>query len=176
MVAAALSMCGLGCAGPGGRVEPLDVRSCPSGKDLVTAADVIGKPPPKGYVVDPGRKKVLRAVAEQFKPGMGDSWRGYDAKVLVRKGRVDGAAVIVINSDDKTISREDDLARGFETGAEKRGVEVEKLVIGGHEGRMVPTTDGAYLAMAPAGVCAVVVLVADTAPLLREAASAIPAP
>jgi hypothetical protein len=107
---------------------------------------------------------------------MGDSWRGYDAKVLVRKGELDGAAVIVINSDDKTISREADLARGFETGAEKRGVTAEKIAIGGHEGRMVPTTDGAYLAMAPAGLCAVVVLVADTEPLLRQTASVIPAP
>jgi hypothetical protein len=173
VVAAALTMCG--CAGAGGRVEPLDVRGCPSGDDLVQATDVIGKPPPKGYVVDPGRKKLLKQIAEQFKPGMGDSWVGYDAKVLVRKGRLDGAAVIVINSDDKTISREDDLARGFEEGAEKQGVTVEKIEIAGHEGRMVPTTDGGFLAMAPAGLCAVVVLVADTAPRVREAASVIPA-
>jgi|1185.fasta_scaffold358054_2 hypothetical protein len=174
VAAAAVSMCGLGCSGPGGRVEPLDVRGCPSGDDVVHATDVIGTPPPSGYVIDPGRKQVLEGIAEQFKPTLGDSWRGYDAKVLVRKGRRNGAAVIVINSDDKTVSRGADLARGFEKGAEQRGVSAEKIVIGGREGRMVPTADGGYIAMAPAGQCAVVLLVGDEAPLLRDAASVIP--
>lgn len=171
---AAVSVCGLGCSGPGGRVEPLDVRGCPSGDDVVHANDVIGTPPPNGYVIDPGRKQVLKGIAEQFKPTLGNSWRGYDAKVLVRKGRRNGAAVIVINSDDKTISRGEDLARGFEKGAEQRGVSAEKIVIGGREGRMVPTADGGYIAMASAGQCAVVLLVGDEAPLLRDAASVIP--
>jgi hypothetical protein len=173
---AAVSVCGLGCSGPGGRVEPLDVRGCPSGDDVVHATDVIGKPPPSGYVVDPGRTQVLKGIAEQFKLTLGNSWRGYDAKVLVRKGRRNGAAVIVINSDDETVSRGEDLARGFEKGAEQRGVSAEKIVIGGREGRMVPTADGGYIAMASAGQCAVVLLVADEAPLLRDAASVIPRP
>lgn len=173
---AAVSLCGLGCSGPGGRVEPLDVRGCPSGNDVVHATDVIGKPPPDGYVVDPGRKKLLRGIAEQFKPTLGDSWRGYDAKVLLRKGELNGAAVIVINSGDKTITRGAELARGFEKGAEQRGVSAEKIVIGGREGRMVPTADGGYIAMASTGQCAVVLLVGDTAPLLRDAASVIPKP
>ena len=176
VVVAAVSLCALGCNGPGGRVEPLDVRGCPSGGDVVHATDVIGKPPPSGYVVDPGRKQVLKGVSEQFKPTLGDSWRGYDAKVLVRKGERSGAAVIVINSDDETVSRDEDLARGFEKGAEQRGVAAEKIVIGGREGRMVPTADGGYIAMAPAGRCAVVLLVGDEAPLLRDAASVIPKP
>ena len=174
VVAAALMVCG--CNGPGGRVEPLDVRGCPSGDDVVHASDVIGKPPPNGYVTDPGRKQVLKGIAEQFKPTLGKSWRGYDAKVLVRKGKRNGAAVIVINSDDKTVSRGEDLARGFEKGAEQRGVTAEKIVIAGREGRMVPTADGGYIAMASAGQCAVVLLVADEAPLLRDAASVIPKP
>ena len=86
---AALMVCG--CNGPGGRVEPLDVRGCPSGDAVVHATDVIGKPPPNGYVIDPGRKQVLKGIAEQFKPTLGKSWRGYDAKVLVRKGKRNGA-------------------------------------------------------------------------------------
>src|SRR5262245_32938182 len=101
VVVAALSVCGLGC----GRVEPIDVRGCPSGDDMVSARDIIGTPPPKGYDIDPGRKQQLKTFAEQFKSTLGDSWRGYDAKVLLRKGELDGAAVFVINSDDKTISR-----------------------------------------------------------------------
>jgi len=34
-------------------------------------------------VTDPGRKAVLKRIAEQFEPVLGDSSRGYDAKVLV---------------------------------------------------------------------------------------------
>jgi hypothetical protein len=170
----ALWVGGLGC-GPGGRVEPLDLRACPSGKDIVRATDVIGHPPPKGYQVDPGYKKRLKAIAEQFKPSIGESWRGYDAKVLVRKGRVNGAAVIVINSDDKTTDG-NPLIRGAEKGAEEAGVTAEKIVIAGREGRMVQAPDGAYIAIAPTAQCAVVLLIADTAQLVRDAASAIPAP
>jgi hypothetical protein len=174
VAAAALAMCGLGCGSP--VKDAASGGGCPSGTKALTAAELIGKPPPKGYVIDPGRKKALKLVAEQFKPKMGDSWRGYDAKVLVRRGELNGAAVIVINSDDKTNSRGGDLSRSFEAGAKQRGVETEKIVIGGQEGRMVPTIDGAFLAMAPAGECAVAVLVADQAALVRDAASVIPAP
>lgn len=47
-------------------------------------------------------------------------------------------------------------------------------MIGGREGRMVPTADGGYIAMASTGQCPVVLLVADEAPLVRDAASVIP--
>jgi hypothetical protein len=166
---AALSVCGLGC----GHVEPLDVRGCPSGDDIVHATDVIGRPPPKGYDIDPGDKQALKAVADQFKTRIGESWRGYDARVLVRHKEVNGTAVLVINSDDKTGGSE--LIRGAEKGAEEAGQTAEKLTIAGKEGRMVQSSDGAYIAMAPTGRCAVVMLIADRAELVRGTAGAIPA-
>ena len=99
------SLGGLGC-GAADRVEPLDLRGCPSGKDIVRATEVIGTPPP-GYEIVPGDKKRLKQIADQFKATIGSSWRGYDARVLVRRKRLNGAAVIVINSDDKTTGNDE---------------------------------------------------------------------
>jgi hypothetical protein len=173
-VVVAASLCGLGC-GAGGRVEPLDLRGCPSGKDIVRATDVIGKPPPKGYVIDPGDKQRLKQIADQFKTTVGDSWRGYDARVLVRRKQVNGTAVIVINSDDKTTGR-NDLIRGAEAGAKQAGQEAKPVTIAGQEGRILQTSDGAYIAMAPTDRCAVVLLLADREQLIRDAANVIPTP
>jgi hypothetical protein len=168
LVAASLS--GLGC----GHVEPLDVRGCPSGKDLVRATDVIGQPPPKGYDIDPGDKRALKAVADQFKARIGDSWRGYDGRVLVRHNEVNGTAVLVINSSEKT-GGSSALIKGAESGAKQAGQTAEPVTIAGAEGRMVQGSDGAYIAMAPTGRCAVVMLIADRAELVRDTAEVIPA-
>jgi hypothetical protein len=173
MVPAAASLGGLGC-GAADRVEPLDLRGCPSGQDIVKANDVIG-PPPAGYEVVRGDKQRLKQIADQFKATVGDSWRGYDARVLVRRKRLNGTAVIVLNSDDRTTGN-DELIKGAERGAEQAGQTAERLDIAGQEGRMVRAPDGAYIAMAPAARCAVVVLIADTAPRVRDAAATIPAP
>jgi hypothetical protein len=172
-VLAAACLGGLGC-GAADRVEPLDLRGCPSGNDIVTAKDVIGTPP-EGYEVVRGDKRRLKQIADQFKATIGDSWRGYDARVLVRRKRLDGTAVMVINSDDKTTGNSE-LIKGAERGAEETGQTAERLDIAGQEGRMVRAPDGAYLAMAPAARCAVVILIADTAPRVRDAAARIPAP
>jgi hypothetical protein len=169
-VLVAASLCGLGC----GHVEPLDVRSCPSGKDVVHATDVIGQPPPKGYDIDPGDKQALKAVAEQFKARIGDSWRGYDGRVLVRHNEANGTAVLVINSSEKT-GGSSALIEGAESGAKEAGQTAERLTIAGNEGRMVQSSDGAYIAMAPTGRCAVVMLIADRAELVRNTADVIPA-
>jgi hypothetical protein len=167
------SLGALGC-GAADRVEPLDLRGCPSGNDIVRATDVIGTPPP-GYEVVPGDKQRLKQVADQFKATVGESWRGYDARVLVRRKRANGAAVIVINSDDKTTG-DSDLIKGAERGAERTGQTAEPVDIGGQEGRMVRAPDGAFIAMAPTGRCAIVIVIADTAPVARDAAAKIPAP
>jgi hypothetical protein len=170
LVVVGLSMCGLGC----GQVQPLDVRGCPSGKDVVHATDVIGQPPPEGYDIDPGDKRALKAVADQFKTELGDTWRGYDARVLVRHEQVNGTAVMVLNSSEK-IGDGGELIRGAENGAKEAGQTAERVTIAGHEGRMVPTSDGAYIAMAPSGRCAVVMLIADRPELVRDTADALPA-
>jgi hypothetical protein len=165
------SLCGLGCGAP--RTAPL-VSDCPSGKDIVRATDVIGKPPPEGYVIDPGDKQRLKQIADQFKSTLGDSWRGYDARVLVRPNKANGTAVMVINSDDDTTDG-GELIHGAEEGAQQAGQQAEPLTIGGKEGRMLQAGDGAYIAMAPTGKCAVVLLLADRAELVRDAAHVIPA-
>lgn len=172
-VVVAASLVALGC-GPGSRVEPLDVRGCPSGKDIVRAADVIGRPPPEGYDMVPGDRKRLKQIADQFKERIGESWRGYDARVLVRHKRLNGTAVFVFNSDDETGS--DDLIRGAEQGARESGQKAERVDIAGKEGRMVRASDGGYIAMAPTARCAVVVLIADTAPRVRDTAAVLPTP
>jgi hypothetical protein len=171
-VVVAASLCGLGC-GAGGRVEPLDLRGCPSGKDIVHATDVIGKPPPAGYDIDPGDKQRLKQIADQFKATIGEGWRGYDARVLLPHEKINGTAVIVLNSDEKTEGS--DLLRGAEEGAKQSGQEAKPLTIAGKEGRMVQASDGAYIAMAPTGRCAVVLLIADREQLVRDAADVIPA-
>jgi hypothetical protein len=168
-----VSLGALGC-GAADRVQPLDLRGCPSGKDIVRAKDVIGTPPP-GYQVVPGDKPRLKQIADQFKATVGKSWRGYDVRVLVRRKRANGAAVLVINSDDKTTGNSE-LIKGAERGAEQTGQTAEPVDIGGQEGRMVRAPDGAYIAMAPTARCAVVIVIADTAPLVRDAAAKIPAP
>jgi hypothetical protein len=172
-VLATASVGGFGC-GAADRVKPIDFRGCPSGKDVVTAKDVIGSPP-QGYEVVGGDKRRLRQIANQFKATLGDSWRGYDARVLVRRKRITGAAVFVINRDDRT-SGNDELIKGAERGARESGQTAESLDIAGQEGRMVRAPDGAYIAMAPTDRCAVVVVIADTAPLVRDAAAKLPTP
>jgi hypothetical protein len=172
-VVAAACLGGLGC-GAADRVEPLDLRGCPSGNDIVTAEDIIGTTPP-GYEVVRGDKRRLKQIADQFKATIGDSWRGYDARVLVRRERLNGTAVLVINSDDRTTGNSE-LIKGAERGAEQTGQTAERLDIAGQEGRMVHTPDGGYIAMAPAARCAVVILIADTAPRVRDAAAKIPVP
>jgi hypothetical protein len=172
-VVVAASLGGLGC-GAGSPPKPLDVRGCPSGKDTIRAADVIGHPPPAGYEVVPGDKQRLKQIADQFKASIGKSWRGYDARVLVRRKKANGAAVMILNSDDKTTGS-NDLIRGAEEGAEQSGQTAEPLTIAGQEGRVVQATDGAFIAMAPTGRCAVVLLIADTERLVRDAAGVIPA-
>jgi hypothetical protein len=173
-VVLAASLCGLGC-GAGSGIKSVDLRGCPSGKDVVHAADVIGHPPPAGYEVVAGDKQRLKQIATQFKSTIGDSWRGYDARVLVRHKKLNGAAVIILNSNDKTTGS-DDLVRGAEEGAKQTGQAAQPLTIAGQEGRMVKAPDGAFIAMAPTGRCAVVLLIADTERLVRDAADVIPAP
>src|SRR3954447_5310329 len=160
-VAVVAGLCGLGC---GASPAAQRTAECPSGDDIVHATDVIGKPPPKGYLIDPGDKQRLAQIADQFKARLRDSWRGYDARVLVRPHKANGTAVMVINSDDDT-SDGSELIRGAEDGAKQAGQKAEPVTIAGKEGRMLQTSDGAYIAMAPTGQCAVVLLLADQAEL-----------
>jgi hypothetical protein len=171
LVAAAL--CGAGCGSPTRGIAPSKPAACPDGVGPLEARDLIGRPPPAGYEVVPGDRKALKEFAMQFRPSLGDAWRGYDAAVLVRRDKMNGAAVVVLNAGERTGGNEE-LIRGMEAGARERGADTEPIQIAGQEGRMVRAPDGAYLAMAPTGECAAVVVVADRATLVRDAASVIP--
>jgi hypothetical protein len=168
------ALCAAGCGSPARNIaRSKGPKQCPEGTKPVKAVDVIGKPPPPGYVIDPGDRQALENFATQFKAPLGKGWRGYDAKVLLRRGKVNGAAVVVLNSSEQT-KDSPALVRGIEAGAKERNQEVFQLEIGGQDGRMVQAPDGAYIAMAPTGVCAALVLVADRESLVRDAAAALP--
>jgi hypothetical protein len=172
-VVLALAVSGIGCgARDAATSKPTPTPKCPEGTPFVKAADIVGKPVPAGFELLQADPAVMDPFANQFKERIGKAWRGYDARVLVHAGKLNGAAVVVINAKDQTGGN--DLIAGLERAASERDVETEKLTIAGREGRLIQAVDGAYLATAPARKCAIVFLVADKKPLVTEAASVIP--
>jgi hypothetical protein len=170
LLAAAVS--GFGCGARDAVVKkPTPIPPCPGGTPFVKARDMVGEPP-SGFELLQADPATMEPFANQFKQRIGKAWRGYDARVLVHKGKVVGAAVVVINAKDQTGGPS--LVAGIESAAGDRGVDTEKISIAGREGRLVQAIDGAYIATAPARDCAVVMLVADKKPLVTEAASVIP--
>jgi hypothetical protein len=169
------ALCAAGCGSPARDIaRKKGPPPCPEGTDFVQATDVIGQPPPNGYVVDPGDPKALEDFAMQFRTPLGKSWRGYDAKVLLKGNKVNGAAIVVINSGERT-KDSPALVKGIEAGARERGQAVEQLTIAGQDGRMVKAIDGSYIAMAPTDLCAALIVVADRESLVRDAAAVLPA-
>jgi hypothetical protein len=169
----AVAVSGIGCgARDAVSAKPTPVPRCSEGTPFVKARDIVGKPAPSGFELARGDPTVLGPFANQFKTRIGEAWRGYDARVLVHKGEVNGAAVVVINAKDQTGGNS--LVAGIERGADERGVDAEEISIAGREGRIVRAVDGAYIASAPARQCAIVFLVADNKQLVTEAASVIP--
>ena len=165
----------IGCGGVGdlARRDP-GPRPCPEGTEFLRARDIVGQPPPSGYQLVRGDKTALRTFADQFRDPIGEAWRGYDARVLVRPNKVNGTAVVVINVKTMDADGGKGLIRGLESAGDERGVETQPITIAGQEGRLIPAIDGGYIAMAPASKCAFVALVADRKPLVTDAASVIP--
>jgi len=173
LVLVAVSVSGIGCgARDAVSAKPTPVPACPDGTPFVRARDIVGKPVPAGFDLLFADKKAMDPFANQFRTRIGKAWRGYDARVLAHEGKVWGAAVVVINAHDQTGG--DDLVAGVERAASDRDVNAEEISIAGREGRLVQAIDGAYIAMAPARECAVVMLVANKKELVTEAASVIP--
>jgi hypothetical protein len=164
------SVVGAGCGGV--RVpKHSGPAPCPEGTKFVLAVDLIGSPPP-GFEVVAGDPEALKTFVAQFRRGYGDTWRGYDAKVLVRRNKVNGTAVVVLNADAKTPDN-DDFVESAIAAEEAAGTEGEPIVIGGKQGRLRQGPDGAYIAVAPAGTCSMVVLAADKEKVIRRGAAAI---
>ena len=146
---------------------------CPEGTEFLRARDVIGQAPP-GYAIVSGDRQALDGFVAQFRKPLGARWRGYDAKVLARRGADNGTAVIVINTHERS-GGSDDILRGAEASKRDRGTDYERLRVGGEVGPLSQAPDGAYIAAASAGTCSLVVLVADTEKLVRTAAALLPA-
>jgi len=152
--------------------EPVAAGPCPKGTEFVRAREFIG-PPPAGFEVVPGDRKALRSFAVQFKEAFEDQWRGYDAQVLVRRDEMNGTAVLIINAHEET-EAQDKFLEGAMAAERETGSKGEPIRIAGKDGRMQRAPDGAYIGMAPAGTCSVVVLAADTEKILRDGAAALP--
>ena len=110
-----LALCASAPAAP---TEPAQ-KACTKA-DYVRAGDVIGDPP-KGFQVTPIQdKQALDGFMEQFESVLGNRLRGYDSKVLFRRGARLGTVVITVNATEETGDSEDFL-RGAEDAAAEAG-------------------------------------------------------
>jgi hypothetical protein len=105
-------------------------RACSEGTELVSARDVIGPTPP-GYQVVRGDRKAIDAFVQQLRGQMGDAWRGYDARVLIRQRAQTGAAVIVVNTNDGRVEDVVEGAKDAPVGRDRRRGPIE---IAGEQG------------------------------------------
>jgi hypothetical protein len=168
----ALAAGGLACGDDGTATRAKSAQPLCDDTGL-TAAQLIGKPP-SGYQVVRGDRKAIKRFAEQFKPVFGDNWRGYDAKVVVRRKAVDGTAVIVLDTTGGAGDTEA-FMDGVQEGLEKN-TQGEPLEIAGQSGRIVEALDGSYVGMAALGNCGVLVLASSREGLLRQTATTLKPP
>jgi hypothetical protein len=143
-------------------------RACPEGTPSLQARDVIGTTP-DGYKVVKGDAVAIERVADNVKQTMGQAFRDYDARVLARRRALNGTAVIVFNAKER-IPPPDVLLRQQETAEEKADVGADTISVGSADGRLYQAPDGGWVAVAPAGTCAMVLLVSDRDELIRDAA------
>jgi hypothetical protein len=143
---------------------------CPEGTPLLKARDVVG-PDPRGYELVPVKAdKHIEAFVGRIEREAGDGLRSYDTAALIDRSKKDGTAVLVLNSDE---AGSEDVVAGALEAERDRGVEGEPIVIDGRDGRLQQATDGSFIATAPAGECAMVLLIGLEKPLVREAAAVI---
>jgi hypothetical protein len=146
-------------------------RACPEGTPSLEARDVIGATP-TGYKVVKGDPVAIGRVADSVKQTMGPAFRDYDARVLARRQALNGTAVIVFNAKER-IPGPEELLRQQEAAEERTGVGANTISVGGADGRLYQAPDGGWVAVAPAGECAMVLLVSDREALLRDAAAVV---
>jgi hypothetical protein len=144
-------------------------RACPEGTPSLQAHDVIGTTP-DGYKVAEGDPVAIGQVAENVKKTMGPAFRDYDARVLARRRALNGTAVIVFNAKER-IPPPDELLNLQESAEEKAGVGADTITVGSADGRLYQAPDGGWVAVAPAGTCALVLLVSEREDLIRDAAT-----
>jgi hypothetical protein len=171
----ALALCATGC---GGVADVRDAAKsdvpppCPEGTPTLTAREVIGRVPGDFEVVAPGRPKIIEDIVKGLRQDLGAAYRSHDARVIVPRGKLDGTAVIVINTRE---GRPSDVVVGAKSAEGKDGVEGERLDVDGREGRLQHSTDGStgFVAMAPTGRCSIMFLYSDEKSRLTDAAALI---
>jgi hypothetical protein len=171
-IAITLILCAAGCGGsePDRASDPPE-KPCPEGTELLAARDLLGRPP-RGYeVVPPAEESGVDQFMAALKQGLGDSYRGHDAAVLVRRREREGALVLVVNADERSTS--EGVLAGAQDAERENDLEGETIEVDGREGRLVRAADGSFLASAPAGECALVMLAGADEATVRHAASAI---
>jgi hypothetical protein len=144
-------------------------QACPEGTPSLQARDVIGTTP-DGYQVAEGDAVAIGQVAENVKRTMGPAFRDYDARVLARRRALNGTAVIVFNAKER-IPPPDELLNLQESAEEKAGIGADAIAVGDADGRLYQAPDGGWVAVAPAGTCAMVLLVSEREELIRDAAT-----
>src|SRR4051794_24346120 len=145
---------------PGGR--------CPPQIKPVTAQDLVSNPAP-GYSLVPSDATSTKTIVTLLKAVLRDSRRGHDEKVLARDRASSGTLLLVVNSTEKT-GGNNDIVSGILEGTKASGDKTEEITVRGQTTRLVRTGDGAYTTVAPAGDCAVVMLISDSEKELRRAA------
>jgi hypothetical protein len=163
-----LVLCLFGCGDDEQQRSESSDRACPEGTPSLQARDVIGTTP-DGYKVVKGDPAAIGQLAENVKQTMGPAFRDYDARVLAPRRALNGTAVIVFNAKEK-IPPPDELLNQQEAAEERADVEADTMSVGGAEGRLYQSPDGAWVAVAPAGACAMVMLVSDREERIRDAA------
>ena len=157
------------CGGDDERQQTESDQACPEGTPSLQARDVIGTTP-DGYKVVEGDPAAIGQVADGVKQTMGQAFRDYDARVLARRRALNGTAVIVFNASER-IPPPDELLRQQEAAEDKADVGADTLSVGNADGRLYQAPDGGWVAVAPAGTCAMVLLVSDREDLIRDAAA-----
>jgi hypothetical protein len=167
---AILAVLSLGLAACGGDDEQQSSsdKTCPEGTPSLQARDVIGTTP-DGYKVAKGDPTAIGRVADTVKQTMGPAFRDYDARVLAPRRALNGTAVIVFNAKER-IPPPDELLRQQEAAEDKADVGADTITVGSADGRLYQAPDGGWVAVAPAGACAMVMLVSDREELIRDAA------
>jgi hypothetical protein len=168
LVLALLPFALAGCGGDGEQQRPDTDQACPQGTPSLQARDIIGSTP-KGYIVDRGDQQAIGEIAGRISDSIGTTLRDHDGRVLARRGASSGTLVLVVNAT-KRAPDSDQLIGSMTANEEKLGLSGENITVGRVEGRLSRAVDGSYVATAPAGTCAIVMLIDEREQRLRDAA------
>ena len=152
--------------------HPFSDGRCPKGTEFVRARDVIGPTPP-GFIVVGGDTEVLKNFAMKYRDDFGTAWRGYDAQILVPRDEALGVVVVVFNAHERTRGPNGVIA-GALWMEESGPADGRPITLAGQPGRLLEARDGAFIAMAPAGECSMLTLVATTEELLLRGVKVLP--